>query len=51
MYDQTISRTIIIVTLALFALSAFLMLNSLCLYTPDSVRYLSLALSISRCEG
>lgn len=40
-----------ILVLAVYAMCAFLMLNNLCLYTPDSARYLSLALSIAGGEG
>jgi tetratricopeptide (TPR) repeat protein len=51
MSDRSLSTAILIVTLALFTLCASLLLNNLCIYTPDSARYLSLALSMSRGEG
>lgn len=51
MSDRSSSAAILVVAIALFALCASLLLNNLCLYTPDSARYLSLALSMSRGEG
>ena len=51
MNDRSLPRTILIVSLALFALSAALMLNNLCIYTPDSAWHLTLALSMARGQG
>ena len=51
MNDRSLSMAILVVSLALFALCAFLLLNNICFYTPDSARYLALALSMSRGEG
>ncbi|MCX6355128.1 MAG: tetratricopeptide repeat protein [Candidatus Aureabacteria bacterium] len=51
MNSDSISKTIVIVALALFTLSASLLLNNLCIYTPDSACYLTLALSMARGNG
>ena len=51
MNDRSLPRAILIVSLAIFTLSASLLLNDLCIYTPDSAWYLTLALSMARGQG
>jgi len=51
MNRDSISKTIVIVALVFFTLSASLLLNNLCIYTPDSSCYLTLALSMAQGRG
>jgi Flp pilus assembly protein TadD/4-amino-4-deoxy-L-arabinose transferase-like glycosyltransferase len=51
MIDQGLQKTVVVGIFVIFIACAVLLLNQYCIYTPDSARYLSLALSLASGQG